>query len=260
MCAMVLDGLVSLAARAKFASELSLAWTVLKNPLEVAFEECGWGFKQVEGKAAADEQGQTKVPIQVEEKAPRSGSVLEAALDSGGTVIISGFRRIAAAQGCAPSMTMSDEKIIEVYSRVCKAFRDASERRGERIPALLLNRIVLYFLQCHEKFPEQFFDEHLRYEVEKYSAEGLRPEYQKELSLFPADAPGAKMSISIDPLARPGALLSGKVSFSDGRLAEWILDEAGRLGLVPPKGYKPPAADLQEFQAALEVELRKLGL
>jgi hypothetical protein len=41
--AMVLDGLVSLSARANSAAELSLAWTVLRNPVEIAVTECGWG-------------------------------------------------------------------------------------------------------------------------------------------------------------------------------------------------------------------------
>jgi len=62
-------------------------------------------------------------------------------------------------------------------------------------------------------------------------------------------------------LARPGALVSGKVKFSDGKTADWILDQAGRLGLVPSqKGYKPPATDLEEFQILLQQELQKLGI
>jgi hypothetical protein len=80
-------------------------------------------------------------------------------------------------------------------------------------------------------------------------------------SLVPAGAPVGKVSISVDQLARPGALVSGKVTFSDGKSAEWVLDQAGRLGVVPAeKGYKPPPADLQEFQIALQAELQKLGL
>jgi hypothetical protein len=55
-------------------------------------------------------------------------------------------------------------------------------------------------------------------------------------------------------------MVSGKAKFSDGKTAEWFLDQAGRLGLAPSeKGYKPPAADLQEFQIALQSELQKLG-
>ena len=74
----------------------------------------------------------------------------------------------------------------------------------------------------------------------------------------PAAANG--VSLSVDQLARPGAIVSGKVVFSDGNRAEWYLDQTGRLGLVPQQqGYRPPAADLQQFQIALESELSKMG-
>jgi hypothetical protein len=68
------------------------------------------------------------------------------------------------------------------------------------------------------------------------------------------------VNVTVDQLTKPGALVSGKVKFTDGKSAEWFLDQAGRLGLAPAeKGYKPPAADLQEFQIALQNELHKLG-
>src|SRR5690242_1658172 len=77
----------------------------------------------------------------------------------------------------------------------------------------------------------------------------------------PEEPVSGKVSISVDHLARPGALVSGKVTFSDGNRAEWYLDQAGRLGLVPQQqGYRPPAADVQQFQMALESELSKMGL
>ena len=68
------------------------------------------------------------------------------------------------------------------------------------------------------------------------------------------------VSISVDQLARPGAVVSGKVTFSDGQKADWYFDQAGRLGLAPEQtGYRPPPGDLQEFQMALENELSRLG-
>jgi hypothetical protein len=68
------------------------------------------------------------------------------------------------------------------------------------------------------------------------------------------------VAVSVDQLARPGALVSGKVTFSDGNRAEWYLDQSGRLGLVPQQsGYRPPAGDVPQFQAALETELAKMG-
>lgn len=69
------------------------------------------------------------------------------------------------------------------------------------------------------------------------------------------------VSVTVDQLARPGALVSGKVTFSDGNTAEWYMDQTGRLGLVAKQpGYRPPASDVPQFQAALEAELAKLGL
>jgi hypothetical protein len=79
----------------------------------------------------------------------------------------------------------------------------------------------------------------------------------------PPDEPAAAggVSVSVDTLARPGAVVSGKVTFSDGNRAEWYLDQTGRLGLVAQQaGYRPPPADVQQFQAALEAELSKMGL
>jgi pyruvate/2-oxoglutarate dehydrogenase complex dihydrolipoamide acyltransferase (E2) component len=75
-----------------------------------------------------------------------------------------------------------------------------------------------------------------------------------------AVAGAGRVSVSVDQIARPGAVVSGKVTFGDGNKAEWYFDEMGRLGLAPQQqGYRPPAAELQQFQAALEKELSRLG-
>lgn len=78
---------------------------------------------------------------------------------------------------------------------------------------------------------------------------------------LPPGAAAGNVSLSVDQLARPGALVSGKVTFSDGMNADWYLDQSGRLGVVPQQqGYKPSAADVQQFQLALEREMTKMGL
>jgi hypothetical protein len=74
-----------------------------------------------------------------------------------------------------------------------------------------------------------------------------------------ASKPGG-VSITVDQIARPGAVISGKVTFSDSNTADWYFDQAGRLGLLPQQtGYRPSAPDLQQFQAALDGELSKMG-
>ena len=78
----------------------------------------------------------------------------------------------------------------------------------------------------------------------------------------PAATPAGagNVSVSVDTVTRPGALVSGNVTFSDGQGAVWYLDQMGRLGLgAKQQGYKPSAADLQAFQQALETELSKIG-
>jgi hypothetical protein len=72
--------------------------------------------------------------------------------------------------------------------------------------------------------------------------------------------PASGVSVSVDQITKPGAMISGTVKFSDGQIADWYLDQTGRLGVVPKvAGYKPTAADVQDFQTALQAEIAKLG-
>lgn len=86
------------------------------------------------------------------------------------------------------------------------------------------------------------------------------PNPTAQTAAAPAGAPGG-VSVVVDQLTRPGAVVSGKVTFSDGKVADWYIDQTGRLGLAPQQaGYRPAPADVQQFQAALEAELSRLGL
>src|SRR5580700_4428026 len=85
---------------------------------------------------------------------------------------VRGYRRIASQHGCAPTAKTTDDKIMEIHTKVCLAFSEAGERRGERIPADVKNFIVLKFLQLYEMSGEQFMGEHLGYEIDKYLREG----------------------------------------------------------------------------------------
>jgi hypothetical protein len=77
---------------------------------------------------------------------------------------------------------------------------------------------------------------------------------------IPAPAGASQVVVTVDQITRPGAIISGKVNFSDGQIADWYLDQTGRLGVVPKQqGYKPSAADVKDFQLALQQEVAKLG-
>lgn len=71
----------------------------------------------------------------------------------------------------------------------------------------------------------------------------------------------ASVSVDIDRVLKPGALISGTVRFSDGVTASWALDQLGRLGLnVSRKGYRPSPADLQAFQQELSRLIQSRGM
>jgi|SRR5882724_2876570 len=90
-------------------------------------------------------------------------------------------------------------------------------------------------------------------------AEAAKPVGAAKLSPEPVPAIG-NVSVSVDQITKPGAMISGTVIFSDGQIADWYLDQTGRLGVVPKQaGYKPSAADVQDFQTALQQEVAKLG-
>lgn len=84
---------------------------------------------------------------------------------------------------------------------------------------------------------------------------------EKPLVVDAAPIPTGKVSVTMDHLTLPGALVSGKVSFSDGETAIWMLDQTGRPGLDPDTpGYRPTQEDILEFQKQLRDLIEKSGL
>jgi hypothetical protein len=78
---------------------------------------------------------------------------------------------------------------------------------------------------------------------------------------FPAPPAGAgEVTLDLDRIVRPGAVVSGNVTFSDGVSGKWALDQMGRLMLeMPQKGYQPSPADVQSFQRQLQAALQRHG-
>ena len=87
-----------------------------------------------------------------------------------------------------------------------------------------------------------------------------KPEEPKPAEPSPEAASGDGVTVTMDHLALPGALVSGKVVFSDGQGGVWLLDQTGRLGFDPDTaGYRPSRADMEEFQRQLNTLLQKAG-
>ena len=93
--------------------------------------------------------------------------------------------------------------------------------------------------------------------------EGLPPDglpSDEGVPAVPPPAGSGTFSLEIDRIMRPGTMVSGAVTFSDGITGKWALDQQGRLMLeTAQKGYQPSPADVQAFQRELQTQLQRQG-
>lgn len=97
----------------------------------------------------------------------------------------------------------------------------------------------------------------LNFQVGEEESEGPNDiensEAQEEVDLEPLVQDKETVTVTLDQVARPGAMVSGTVTFSDGMKALWLIDEMGRPSIDPDQpGYQPSEADLVSFQAELK--------
>ena len=91
-------------------------------------------------------------------------------------------------------------------------------------------------------------------EVEAKTEEVIEaPQVEEEPDLEGEQRGGGGVSASLDQVARPGSMVSGAVTFSDGMKGLWLIDEMGRPSIDPDQpGYQPSEADLVSFQEELK--------
>jgi len=150
-----------------------------------------------------------------------------------------------------PSMTLTDEQRKSIsewieqdasLSEIQQRLKDEFQISLTYLEARLLADDLKLRLKDHEREPEPV--------AAPADAENSTPA-----------APPGTVSVSIDQITRPGSMISGKVTFSDGERAEWHLDQMGRLGLNPgTPGYRPSQQDVMDFQPELEKLARSQGL
>lgn len=69
------------------------------------------------------------------------------------------------------------------------------------------------------------------------------------------------VQFSADEITIPGAMASGKATFSDGVSASWFLDQRGRFSLqAADAAYQPPPDDIPLFQQKLQAHLQRMGM
>ena len=102
-------------------------------------------------------------------------------------------------------------------------------------------------------------DLELDFQVEEKESEQLAPDdnesprIPEEVDLVPNQPAGGGVSATLDQIARPGSMVSGTVTFSDGMKGLWLIDEMGRPSIDPDQpGYQPSESDLVSFQEELK--------
>ncbi|HAR68066.1 MAG TPA: hypothetical protein DCR55_17970 [Lentisphaeria bacterium] len=68
-------------------------------------------------------------------------------------------------------------------------------------------------------------------------------------------APG-KVSVTLNTVHPPGAMLSGQVTFASGASGDWYIDQMQRFGFTPKGDAEPTPEDMQEFQTELQQMLQ----
>jgi hypothetical protein len=83
-------------------------------------------------------------------------------------------------------------------------------------------------------------------------------DWEEEPEGAPAAAGG--VTVTVDRVTKPGSVVSGSVTFSDGAKASWLLDQMGRLALQSERrDYRPSREDLAAFQRELQGALERQG-
>ena len=76
----------------------------------------------------------------------------------------------------------------------------------------------------------------------------------------PATQGAGVVTVEVDTIAQPHAMVSGHVTFSDGEKADWYIDHQGRPGMAArTPGYRPTPQDITDFQVKLDAALRQAG-
>ncbi len=155
---------------------------------------------------------------------------------------------------------LSLEQIEKIKSWVAEGAQMADVQRG------LTDEFGLKVTYMDTRFLSLDLD--LEFQIEEAPAE---PKVEGELAEVPEseatvpspvdspliDAPNtASVVATLDQVARPGAMVSGTVTFSDGMKGRWMIDELGRPSVDPDQaGYQPSEADLVAFQGELRTLL-----
>ena len=167
--------------------------------------------------------------------------------------------------------SLSEEQITKI-----QAWADAGTELSE-IQKLLGTELNVgaTYLETRFLLDDLGIEIHVEPEPEPEPEPELEPESEQmpEAALDSEDHPGAEQAeepglendahatVTIDTVQRPGAIVSGRVTFDGGESAAWWLDQMGRLGMDSDNSdFKPSEPQLMIFQRELQRVIQEKGL
>ena len=163
------------------------------------------------------------------------------------------------------SMQLTDEQKTKVAEWIAEGLRlsEIQERLGKEFDVRLTYmdaRILVDDLKLLPKDPVEPVEQKPVEEPVDAPAHDAVGAHGTEVPERAGEGAG-QVSVTSDTLARPGAIASGKINFSDGQQATWFLDQMGQMRMMGPNpGYRPPEADMPLINQLMEREFQRLGL
>jgi hypothetical protein len=74
----------------------------------------------------------------------------------------------------------TDQELLSMLQEVMSSFTQAATFKGDHIDGTTLMNITSHFIQVYDLKGKNFYDEHLKYELDVYKSNGLRESFVKQ--------------------------------------------------------------------------------
>ncbi len=158
--------------------------------------------------------------------------------------------------------SLSDEQIATIRSWADNGdqLSDIQKRLGDELEikvTYLETRFLLEDLGIElQTEPEPELEEE---DVAEDAPEAEAAEGEEGAEEEPAGEGG--VSVTVDKIQRPGAVISGRVDFGEGKTSAWWIDQMGRLGMdSDDPDFRPSEEQAMAFQQELQKAVQESGM
>jgi hypothetical protein len=160
----------------------------------------------------------------------------------------------------AKSLTDEQVATIRSWAEDGANLSDIQKRLGEELEVrvtYLETRFLLEDLKI-ELLPDPVEEPEEPEAEESAEGDGAESDAGEEEAADPGDG---SVTVTVDKVQRPGAIISGRVDFGGGNTAAWWLDQMGRLGMDSDNPeFRPSEEQAMAFQQELQKAIQESGM